>query len=105
MLKEEASMRTRPILGFIIVLGTALFAIQTAWADGEFRCGKGHTMSHHGRGPTAVTGHMLRHLLSHQQEIGLNDEQVAKLRSVALDADRTGIRTSADRMVSERELR
>jgi Spy/CpxP family protein refolding chaperone len=48
---------------------------------------------------------MLRRLLSHQQEIGLSDEQVAKLRSVALDADRSAIRASADRLVSERELR
>jgi Spy/CpxP family protein refolding chaperone len=43
--------------------------------------------------------------LSHQQEIGLSDEQIAKLRSVALDADRAAIQASADRQVSERELR
>jgi Spy/CpxP family protein refolding chaperone len=62
-------------------------------------------MAHHGHGQTGVTSHMLRRLLSHQQEIGLSDEQIAKLRSVALDADRAAIRTSGDRQVSERELR
>lgn len=98
-------MHTRLALGFTIALGSALLAIPTAWADGGFRCGQGHAMAHHGHGQTGVAGHMLRRLLSHQQEIGLSDEQVAKLRSVALDADRSAIRASADRMVSERELR
>ena len=92
-------MRTPLVLGCIIAVGTALLAAPTAWADGGSRCGNGHTMSHHGRGHSA-SGHMLR-----QQEIGLNEEQVAKLRTVALDADRAGIRASADRLVSERELR
>ena len=98
-------MDTRLAIGFTIALGSALLAIPTAWADGGFRCGQGHTMSHHGQGQTGVTGHMLRRLLSHQQEIGLSEEQVAKLRAVALDADRAAIRASADRFVSERELR
>src|SRR5262245_9092084 len=98
-------MDTRLALCFTIALGSALFAIPLAWADGGFRCGQGHSMSHHGHGQTGATGHMLRRLLSHQQEIGLSDEQVAKLRAVALDADRATIRASADRLVSERELR
>ena len=98
-------MHTHLALGFTIALGSALLAIPTAWADTGFRCGQGHAMSHHGHGETGVTGHMLQRLLSHQQEIGLSDEQVAKLRSVALDADRSAIRASADRLVSERELR
>lgn len=98
-------MNTRLALGFSIALGSLVLAIPAAWADGGYRCGQGHAMAHHGRGQTGVAGHMLRRLLSHQQEIGLNDEQIAKLRSVALDADRTAIRASADRQVSERELR
>ena len=97
-------MRTRFVLGFIIAVGTAILAAPTAWADGGSRCGKGHTMSQHGRGHS-VSGHLLRHLLSHQQEIGLSEEQLVKLRTVALDADRAGIRALADRQVSERELR
>ena len=92
-------------LGFTLVLGSALLAVPTAWADGGVRCGQRHEMAHHGHGHTSLAGHMLRRLLSHQQEIGLSEEQIAKLRSVALDADRAAIRASADRMVSERELR
>ena len=95
-------MRTRLSLGLLIAIGTALLAAPSVWADGGLRCGSGQMTSHHRHG---VSGHTLRHLLSHQQEIGLSDEQAAKLKSVALDADRAGIRASADRLVSERELR
>ena len=98
-------MSRRLALGFTLALGGVLFIIPVAWADGGFHCGKGHVMTHHGHGQSAVAGHMLRRLLSHQQEIGLSDEQIAKLRTVALDADRAAIRASADRLVSERELR
>ena len=98
-------MNTRLALGLSIALGTTLLAVSTAAADGGPRCGQGHAMAHHGHGQSGLPGHMLRRLLSHQQEIGLSDEQIAKLRSVALDADRAAIRTSADRQVSERELR
>jgi Spy/CpxP family protein refolding chaperone len=47
---------------------------------------------------------MLRHLLKNKQELGLSDEQIGKLRGLALDADRAGIRANADVLVSEREL-
>jgi Spy/CpxP family protein refolding chaperone len=81
-------------------------AIPTAWADSGYRCGKGgQAVGHHGHGHSGATGHLLRHLLRHQQDIGLNDDQVGKLRALALDADRAAIRASAERMVSERELR
>ena len=98
-------MNRRLALGFTIALGSVLLAIPTAWADGGFHCGRGHVMSHHGLGHAGAAGHMLRSLMSHQQEIGLSDDQIAKLRAVALDADRAAIRASADRQVSERELR
>ena len=100
-------MNTRLALGLTMALGTTLLAVSTAGADSGFRCGQRHALGHHGQGHghTGATGHMLRRLLSHQQEIGLSEEQISKLRSVALDADRAAIRASADRAVSERELR
>jgi len=52
-----------------------------------------------------MTSHLLRHLLKNKQELGLTDEQITKLRAVALDADRARIRTEADVKVSKRELR
>jgi Spy/CpxP family protein refolding chaperone len=42
--------------------------------------------------------------LKNKQELGLTDEQITKLRTVALDADRARIHAEADVMVSEREL-
>lgn len=85
----------------------ALLAAPAAWADGGYRHGGGHASmsSHGGHGHGTAGGHLLRHLLKHKQELQLSDEQVGKLRTVALDADRTAIRAEADVRVSERELR
>ena len=95
----------RLAVALTLVLGTLLLTIPVAWADSGFRCGQGHAISHHKHGQGGITGHMLTRLLSHQREIGLSDEQIGKLRAVALEADRAAIRASADRLVSERELR
>ena len=99
---------TQLILG--IVFGTVLFASPLAWADGGGQCsrqgGERHAMSHHGGHTHADrSAHLLRHLLKNKQELGLTDEQITRMRSVALDADRAHIRAQADVMVSERELR
>lgn len=97
---------SKPIILGIALVG-ALIAVPIAWADGP-RCssGKGQMMSHSGGHRHGIaTGHLLRHLLKNKQEIGLTDEQIAKLRAMALDADRARIRAEADKMVSDRELR
>jgi len=52
-----------------------------------------------------MTSHLLWHLLKNKQELGLTDEQITKLRAVALDADRARIRAEAEVKVSKRELR
>lgn len=94
------------ILG--IVFPSALIISPMVWADSGPRCSsdKGRMVSGHGgHGHSSATGHFLRHLLKNKQEIGLTDEQVAKLRATALDADRARIRAEADKMVSDRELR
>ena len=46
----------------------------------------------------------LRHLLTHQKEIGLTEEQVKKLKAIELDFDRARIRSDAEIHVAEREL-
>ena len=60
-----------------------------------------HDMSGHG----GMTSHLLRNLLKHQQDLGLTDDQVTKLKALALDQDRARIRAHADVQVAERELR
>ena len=52
-----------------------------------------------------MTSHVLRNLLRHQQDLGLTDDQVTKLKVLALDQDRAQIRAHADVQVAERELR
>ncbi|MBX3302970.1 MAG: Spy/CpxP family protein refolding chaperone [Nitrospira sp.] len=101
-------MRSSTPLMLGIVLGSALIASPPTWADGGGRCsgGKGQATSYQkGHGYGGATGHLLRYLMKNKQEIGLTDEQIAKLRTVTLDSDRDRIRVKADMMVSERELR
>jgi Spy/CpxP family protein refolding chaperone len=52
-----------------------------------------------------MTSHTLRHLLTHRQDLSLTDEQVTKLKALALDQDREQIRAHADVQVADRELR
>lgn len=94
-----------------IAVGAALFGLTSglAWADGWGGCrgggGHGFGMARHGMGGHEGAPRMLHRLLRHQQDIGLTDEQVAKLKALALDQDRAQIRAHADVLVAERELR
>src|SRR5262249_50777783 len=91
--------------------GTFLMGITIpfTWADGGAACrGGSHTM---GMAPdpllghAGLTSHILRNLLKHQQELGLMEDQVTKLKTLALDQDRAQIRAHADVQVAKRELR
>jgi Spy/CpxP family protein refolding chaperone len=61
--------------------------------------GHGASMMHNS------TGHLIRHLLKHEVEIGLTEEQVTKLKDMQLNLDKTRIKTEADIQVAERELK
>jgi len=101
-------MRRSTLLILGLGLASALITAPMVRADDGARCsgGKAHMMSHHGgHRHGSMTTHLLRHLLKNKQELGLTDEQVTKLRAVALDADRARIRAKAEVKVSERELR
>ncbi|ALA60154.1 Spy/CpxP family protein refolding chaperone [Nitrospira moscoviensis] len=67
----------------------------------------GHSaMGGHGMGMMhSSTGHLIRHLLKHEKDIGLSAEQVAKLKEMQLNLDKTRIKTEADIQVAERELK
>lgn len=63
-------------------------------------------MGSHGMGMMhSSTGHLIRHLLKHEKEIGLTPEQVAKLKDIQLNLDKTRIKSEADIQVAERELK
>jgi Spy/CpxP family protein refolding chaperone len=51
------------------------------------------------------TGQLIRHLLKHEQQLGLTAEQVTKLKTMQLNLDKTRIKTEADIQVAEREVR
>jgi Spy/CpxP family protein refolding chaperone len=97
----------------LVAIGALLgLGLQPTWAESGYGHGKesgmhggygkhgGHGMGGH----HASTGHLLRGLLQSQKEMGLTDEQVAKLKAIQLDLDKTRIKAEADIMVSEREL-
>jgi periplasmic protein CpxP/Spy len=94
-----------------VAAGTVLLGMATpfAWADGGAACrggGHGFGMARHGMSSHGGrTSHVLRNLLKHQQDLGLTDDQVTKLKALALDQDRAKIRTHADVQVAQRELR
>jgi len=88
-------------LAVMVILG---FSLQPAWADEGYGQTGPRGMGSGMGGHRDSTGHYLRHLVRHQKEIGLTAEQVAKLKVIQLDLDRTRIRTEAEVLVAEREL-
>ncbi len=89
-------------ISFALIFLSGL-ALPSAWAD------EGHGGAMRDRGHDAAThpestGHYLRHLLKHPKEIGLSADQVAKLKAIQLDLNRTRIKTDAEIQVAELEL-
>ncbi len=93
-----------------------LLGLSPAWADPEKDYGHGsggtdgygHVGGGHGmmRGMThSSTGHLIRHLLKHEKDIGLTADQVAKLKDMQLNLDKTRIKSEADIQIAERELK
>ncbi|TLY44080.1 MAG: periplasmic heavy metal sensor [Nitrospirae bacterium] len=86
-----------------VMLGLSLLPARADVGSGHGKAYGAHrssTMMGHQGG----AGHFLRHLLKHQKEIGLTEDQVARLKAIHLELDRTRIRTEAEVLVAEREL-
>ena len=105
-------------LSALIMAGTFLLAMGSAgvWANEpgyghsggkDGYGGRGHgSMGSHGMGMMhSSTGHLIRHLLKHEKDIGLTSEQVTKLKDIQLNLDKTRIKAEADIQVAERELK
>ncbi len=89
--------------------------LSPAWANPEGGYG-GHGGEHqkgqHGMGTAMMemmmhggAGHLIRHLLKHEKEIGLSAEQVTKLKELQLNLDKNRIKMEADIQVAEREVK
>ena len=101
----KTNILTISVMTLVALLG---WGMQPSLADPEH--GSAHTYSgEHGccaemRGHHAHPADHLRHLLKHQKEIGLTEEQVKKLKAIELDFDRARIKSEAEIRIAEREL-
>ncbi|MGH7259212.1 MAG: Spy/CpxP family protein refolding chaperone [Nitrospiraceae bacterium] len=100
-------MVTKMLIGIVAVL--SLLVAPALRADeprgGPMEPGKGYGEQGGGmKGRHGGAGHFLRHLLMHQKEIGLSEEQVGKIKTLQFELDKTRIRTEAEIEVAEREL-
>lgn len=108
-------MHAKIVIGAVAILGLAGWYVQPALANSEHGSSgyiHGYSSDHHrceemvrhGERHAHVADH-LRHLLKHQHEIGLTEDQVKKLKAIELDYDRVSIKTGAEIHIAERELR
>jgi len=104
-------MRANVMFGLVVTLGMLGWTVQASLADPEHGDPRGYSAGHgcceemmEHMGHCAHSASHLRHLLKHQKEIGLTDEQVKKLEAIELDYDRARIKTGADIHIAEREL-
>ena len=102
--------KTQGLLTLGIAAAFALaIAMSGAWAN-EPGYGSGmkdgYGSGSHGMGMMqSSAGHLIRHLLKHEKEIGLTADQVSKLKDIQLKLDKTRIKAEADIQVAERELK
>jgi Spy/CpxP family protein refolding chaperone len=98
-------------------------AVAPAWSDPDKNYGghgdknygghgDGYGRGSHGMGAAMMemmmhggTGHLIRHLLKHEKDIGLSADQVTKLKEMQLNMDKTRIKMEADIQITERELK
>ncbi len=67
--------------------------------------GHGGMGSYGGNMMHSGTGHLIRHLLKHEKDIGLTADQVAKLKDLQLTLDKARIKAEADIQIAEREVK
>jgi Spy/CpxP family protein refolding chaperone len=86
-------------------------AVPGSWAnDPSYGHAGGHgghgEMGGYGKGMMhSGTGHLIRHLLKHEKDIGLTADQTAKLKDLQLSLDKVRIKTEAEIQIAERELK
>ncbi|MCC2640010.1 MAG: uncharacterized protein K0S45_423 [Nitrospira sp.] len=93
--------------------GSAPFGSSTPHEKVEYGGhGGGYEKGRHGMGSAMMgmmmhggAGHLIRHLMKHEKEIGLSADQITKLKEIQLNLDKNRIKMEADIQVAERELR
>ncbi len=89
----------------LVVWGTGAWANDPSYGHAGGHGGQG-AMGGYGKGMMhSGTGHLIRHLLKHEKDIGLTADQVAKLKDFQLSLDKVRIKTEAEIQIAERELK
>ena len=88
------------LLGAVIVMSGGLILPP----DGNANPRQG-MYSHHRGGKPDFVGHALHRLLREQKNLNLSDEQVGKIRTIAMDYTKTRIRGKADVKLAEVDVR
>lgn len=107
----KRAAKTRATLGIasaiLLALGVAGVMANEPGYGREGHGASGHgAMGSHGMGMMhRGAGHLIRHLLKHESEIGLTADQVAKLKDIQLGLDKARIKAEADIQIAERELK
>lgn len=101
-------MKTSIFISMMSLIAVLGWGVQSSLADS----GHGYSHAYSSKQPCGenMSGHgaypaeHLRHLLQHQKEIGLTEEQVKSLKAIELDFDRAWIKSGAEIHIVEREL-
>jgi hypothetical protein len=107
----EDSMKTKRLFGMAATFGMLAWMIQPSLAEFEHQYST-QDSSEHGccsemmgySEPESHPARHLHHLLRHQKEIGLTEQQVNKLKAIDLDCEVIRIKIKAERHIAEREL-
>ncbi len=101
-------MITKTLAGAFAILSFVGVQVQPGLANsnGDYSHGSGgeHGYWEEMKGHQSHAADHLRHLLKHDKEIGLTEEQVKKLKAIELEYDRRDIKAKADIHVAGREL-
>ena len=73
--------------------------------DPSQRMMRGGQPGHHGRAMHDFVGHSLHRLLRHGKDVGLSQEQRAKIKAITTDYTKTRIREEADLKLAEVDVR
>ena len=103
---------TKTTAAFVVASACLLVVnVPSLWANDPSygHAGGGHGgVGAHGYGKGMMhsgTGHLIRHLLNHEKNLGLTADQVAKLKDIQLNLDKARIKAEADIQIAERELK
>lgn len=105
---SHAAQAIRSRLSIMLALGALLTWALCVPAEGRAESSPGMARgehSEHGGAMRDFAGHSLHRLLEHQKDLGLSEEQSAKIKAVMADYAKTRIRGEADFKLTEVDVR